>query len=725
MTISGFPKVDNTTPDLGCPQVDPVTGELTLRVIDLGHYDLGETFFVERAYVPGRIKDGRSKDQSLGSRWMLDFDGRLARNGANLRLPIGAFRWEAFCFQDNMWVHNKNAERYQLREKRDGFQLRDFTIPAEYIYDTNGHLTSVKKKGGLPRSINYYGDIPVGITLCGGSEITLKYEGTLLTLVKDCENRCLYYEYEDNLLKKVVYANNAAVHYEYDDMGRLTSCTDHIGKLRFSIAYDFYGRVSRLELGNGDVYTYRYVDQDRRMILLSENTMEFRTYYWNFKNQVVRVIYEEGEEEQFSYDEAGRVVYHMHASGKEVRSSYNEKGLVIKEACSDGMTVEYEYDDLGRIVRMHDNFDGEEQYTWNKNGWLVEKRTRLTGHAWRKEQWERDMLGRIIAYSCNGNVISYVYEGNMDRPRIMETPCGDRFSYKYDSQGRLLSIQSELGGRYFGYNVLDLVARDIDSLGNHHVYMYDLQGELLEGEPAPAQLFPGSIKEQRMLPSMGDVYGANSEFLCSYDSKGRLTEVRRREDETLVALFRYDIGGRIIEERVAEESAKGKPMSLRLRRWKYDNDDNIVEERRWIELQDETGTRGRIYILRHEYDACGRRVLSEDNEDVRHEYEYNSLNCCTMRKRREKNKLVELVKYIYDAAGRLTGRDLKSDYARTGKLWEHTEYTLDEDGQCWKALYPDGTEEVGEKAKASYEVCLADFPHYNDISGYAKTQYKR
>ena len=71
MTISGFPKVDNTTPDLGCPQVDPVTGELTLRVIDLGHYDLGETFFVERAYVPGRIKDGRSKDQSLGSRWML------------------------------------------------------------------------------------------------------------------------------------------------------------------------------------------------------------------------------------------------------------------------------------------------------------------------------------------------------------------------------------------------------------------------------------------------------------------------------------------------------------------------------------------------------------------------------------------------------------------------------------------------------------------------------
>lgn len=720
MTISGFPRVDSTVPDLGSPQVNPVTGSVALRVLDYGQRDLGETFLLERAYVSGRIKDDNGKKQSLGCRWTLDFDGKLTRDGANLRLPIGAFRWEAFCYHGKQWVHGKDAGRYQLREKRDGFVLRDFRTPAEFLYNEKGYLISIQKRGGLSRKIHYYGDFPVGITLSSGKKISLEYEGSCLVAARDELGRMLSYQYGDGLLRKVVYPNHAGIQYDYDEMKRLISGTDRNGKQRFQMDYDFYGRVAHLNLSSGERYTYRYADQDRRMILLEENSLEFRTYYWNYRNQVTRITLEDGSEERFEYDGAGRVVFQRDASGKELRRTYDGRGMVMGETYSDGLSIDYGYDALGRLTRVHDNFDGEEQYTWNEQGWLVEKRTRLTGHAWRTERWERDMVGRILAYSRNGNRIGYGYTGGTaPLPHLMEMPGGGKFSYTYDAASRLLQIKSERGERNFSYNTLDLLARDTDALGYQQEYAYDLQGEPMDGKQVPRQGFPGSRDETAGVVPQHGGYEGNPEFLCSYDAKGRITEVLRADDKSLAARFSYDIGGRVIESRTAGEGEKER-LSFWLRRWRYDNNDNVVEERQWMDPQDESSTRGRIYILRYEYDSQDRMVGREDNKGVRDEYAYDSLNCCVMWKVRRKDRPVEVTRYLYDAMGRLIGSDEKSDHARTGRLWDHTAFTLGEDGACLRAVFPEGREETGEGAETAYRECLARIPHYGDASGYCR-----
>ncbi len=717
MIISGFPKVDSTIPDLGSPKVDPVTGTLTLRVMDYGLRDLGETFFLVRAYTTKQMKDNKTDRHSLGLRWMLDFDGKLTRKGANLRLPIGAFRWEAFCFQDGHWLHTKTEKRYHLQEKREGFVLRDFWTSAEYVYDARGHLSSIQKKGGLQRKIHYYGDFPTGITLSCGKKISLEYEDGRLIYLDDY-TRDLFYKYENGLLRRVIYPNQTGIQYDYDDRMRLISCTDRNGVKRFLLSYDAYGRVERLSMSTGEEYVYRYADQDRKTIVLNESTMASRTYYWNYRNQVERIRYEDGGEEQLGYDEEGRVVYRQDRSGKIVRHTYDERGLLAREECSDGLITDYSYDDLGRPVRKHDSLDGEEQYTWNKNGWLVKKKTRLTEHAWRQEQWERDMVGRVTAYSKNGNRIRYAYEGNAPLPHLMEMPCGGKFRYRYDVAYRTLLIQSDHGELLFGYNVLDLVARIADALGNHRVYLYDLQGESLDGKQAPEFDFPGSREERRNLLSVNEAYEGKADLLCDYDAKGRLTEVRYRSDGQLAARFLYDIGGRLTEERTDGGEKDGDGKSLWLKRWKYDVNDNIVEERKWLDPQDETSTRGRIYILRHEYDAQNRLLVSEDNMGERREYEYDSLNCCIMFRLRRKDRPAEITKYLYNATGRLIGRDEKSDYQRTGKLWAHTEFVLDAEGNCRSVVFPDGTERTGEEAEKAYRTCLAGLPRYEDDSGY-------
>ena len=225
--------------------------------------------------------------------------------------------------------------------------------------------------------------------------------------------------------------------------------------------------------------------------------MEFRSYYWNRRNQIERLVYEDGMEECLKYDAEGRVVYKKDRFGRETRWEYNESGLPVREERKDGLILDYRYDELGRLVRLHDNFDGEEQYRWNSNGWLIEKKTRLTGHAWRKEAWERDMVGRILSYSRNGNQTRYVYAADSPMPHLMETPCGAKFSYRYDKVFRLRVIQSSAGERLISYNVLDLVAREEDALKNCWTYTYDFQGKELDGKEAPFLIFPGIPRKIR------------------------------------------------------------------------------------------------------------------------------------------------------------------------------------------------------------------------------------
>ena len=123
--------MDSTVPDLGEACIDPVTGVLSLRAVDYGQRDLGEPFFLMRDYVSGRMTGDKANMQMLGSRWLLSFGGKLVRKGARLQLPIGDFRWEAFCIQEGRWEHAEGNRRYQLQERRDGFLLRDLHLPAE------------------------------------------------------------------------------------------------------------------------------------------------------------------------------------------------------------------------------------------------------------------------------------------------------------------------------------------------------------------------------------------------------------------------------------------------------------------------------------------------------------------------------------------------------------------------------------------------------------------
>lgn len=714
MTVNGFPEPVNTAPSLGEVHINPITGELNLRARDYGQRDIGVTFFLERLYVPGYLTETKGAKEPLGCRWLLNVSGSLLRVGAKIWLPLGSFSREAFSLIKGSWKHDSAPDRFVLREKKDGFTLLDKRTYAQYVYDGAGHLISVSSKGRPPRIFSYKGDTLATITLSDGEKINLGFAHDRLATVTDSVGRQVAYFYSDEgLLTKVVYPNLSFVRYEYDNLGRLIRCLGQEGRQVFQLSYDEIGRLSRHITDKGEVRMYNYLESGRRTIAMEQNTFDYRTYSWNRRNQIEEIVYEDGQEEHFGYDENDRIVYRRSTDGVTTRLSYNEYGLLCRETSSVGLVYDYEYDDRGQIVSQRDNLGGREVYCYNKSGLLTEKISQLTDKEDSREIWERDLAGRILSYSHNGRLFRYVYEGMKPYPGIMEMPEGGKFYYEYDDVNRLTEIKCAAGHRYFGYNALDLISGETDPLGRRRTYHYDLSGKACGNLSAPQLHFPGYCTVPIVPNANVLAYKARRDVSITSDAKGRITQVRDVNDSPL-AYFTYDIGGRLLEERHRDVSAE----EFRLRRFKYDVSSNVIEEKIWLEGQRETGIRGKIQILRYEYDRQNRLVRLKDNLGATVEYTYDEISCPVMRKIRRDQAPAEVVKYVYDAMGRLTEKNDKADYAKTGKLWHKTQFMLNDEGGCAEVKLPDGGEITGDEAQKFYEKCRSELPRYRDVSGY-------
>ena len=688
MTINGFPSAANLTPRTTLLKVDPVTGMLRLEVLDYGQWDVGQPFLWKRRYVPEPVGI-KSKLKPLGERWQLGATGQAERSRTEIRLPREDFRWEAFLLQENRWLSQSSPANLFLTVQSDSLLLKDLAVPGEYHFDKNNMLI-LSRRQGLIRRFTYIGTTLSGITLADENEITVSGDKGHIASIKDALGRVLRYEYDGELLKQVIYPNGGQVVYDYDERGLVLSIKDRSGGYEARLRYDDYGRVIRRETAVGEIFNYEYADQDRLTTRREVKSGALRQYFWNRQRKVCRVVYEDGSEIHTEYDREGRVTLRRTRQGTELRYEYDDAGRITKEIFPN-VTFTYTYDKLGHLTARQRNDGFMINYTYNGEGYLVKRRTKLSLKDWREEIWDRDIKGRIIAYSLNGQVTRYAYEGAAPFPVLLETATGNKFSYRYDRVNRLLAVRSPQSERTYAYNALDLLAGDTDGLGREKSYAYDLQGVPREGQTQ--KFWPGFSWPQLRPP-------VTKEILTAYKDK---------------ASCRCDLGGRLLEIRTPDEAFPPE-RPYRLTRWQYDKTDNILEERLWLDPQDKTSATGRIRIRRFAYDAENRLKRQTDSRGETIEYAYDALGACVQERHLNGQNLTALIRYVYDAIGRLISRDEKSDYQKTGKLWERTDFYLSDAGSCLAVLLPDGSQLAGDKAAAFYaEVQPRRYP---DSSGY-------
>ncbi|MBR2216540.1 MAG: RHS repeat protein [Selenomonadaceae bacterium] len=696
MTVNGFPSAANLVPRTMRLEVDPITGMLALEVLDYAQWDIGRPFYLRRRYVPEPVGI-KAKLKPMGKRWLLSVAGQAEGTNTEIRLPRGDFRWEAFYFRSGRWESSNRAEPLFLTEQSASLTLKAPHIPGEYRYDKNGMLIFSREQG-LTRRFAYVGTTLTGITLATDGELSISGGGGHLTGLQDALGRAVRYEYDGELLKRVIYPNGGKAEYAYDERGLILLARERSGDLEATFTYDDYGRVVGQKTRTGESYRYEYADQDRVTTVREERSGACRKFFWNRQRQICRLTHADGTETRFEYDREGNLIWRQNRQGEVSGYEYDENGNLLAEM-HPSVTYAYAYDGMGRLISRTRGDGAIINYAYNGEGYLIKRRTKLSLKDWREEIWERDMLGRITAYSLNRQVTRYAYEGGAPFPILMETATGNKFSYRYDRVYRLLAIRSPVGERTFGYNALDLMAGDTDGLGREKHFAYDLTGRPKEeGE---------HLKIWARFPWPKLRPPVTKEIPTSYKGK--------EAGEGNSCLCRRDLGERLLEWRRVDETFPPE-RPYRLTRWRYDTTDNVVEERLWLDPQDETGATGRIQIRRYEYDAENRLLKQTDSRGETIEYAYDALGACVQERHLTGTTLTALIRYVYDGVGRLIARDEKSDYQKTGKLWEHSEFKLDEVGRCRMATFPDGSQLTGEAAEAAYAaVCPRRYP---DCSGY-------
>lgn len=416
--------------------------------------------------------------------------------------------------------------------------LKNFSIEREY-----------NSRGG-DWKFNFEGQ-PKIFTLSTKNKIFLIYEGEILISVKDELERKTKYFYEENFLTRVIYPDGSKINYYYDENQRLKKAVGRDGNIIFQNEYDELGRITKFNSRN-----FEYDDQNLQVI---EDEKIF--YRRNHKKLLTKIIFSDGTEDNFDYDDERNLIFFRNRHGKEKFYKY-EDGFLTQKIYFNGFTKNFSYDKLGNLIKILDSKDRETIFKYSTKNFLIEKKVKLNVKDWRHEIFERDIIGRILTQNINGQITNYAYDENCPLPTLEKTPCGYKFSYRYDKVFRLLAMKSELCEKFFSYTAMNEI------IGDTKIFEKIYRPE--------RNFFQSEIK--------------------IFDFGGRLIETRKKIDD-----------------------------KFKLTRFKYDLNDNCIERRDWLDLQTLESATGRVEIFKYEYDAQNRLIKKIQKNSVE-KFKYDCLN---------------------------------------------------------------------------------------------------
>ena len=443
---------------------------------------------------------------------------------------LGIHKFKIDFVTGNFFVHITDYSQCEI--------LKNFSIEREYNSKVGEWKFNIAGK-------------PKILTLSTKNKIFLLYEGENLIEIKDELGRTTKYFYDENFLKKIIYPDGSKIKYFYDENKMLQKVIGRDGEIIFQNEYDEFGRITKLNSRNFD-----YDDQNLQVI---EDEKIF--YKRNHKKLLTKIIYADGTEENFDYDDERNLIYYRNRQGKENFYKY-EGGLLTQKIYFDGLERNFEYDKFGNLIKIFDSRGRETILKYSTKNLLIEKKVRLNVKDWRHEIFERDIVGRILMTNINGRITNYAYDENYPLPTLEKTPCGYKFSYRYDRVFRLLAMKTEVGEKFFSYTPMNEIIGD-------------------------TKIFEKIYRPER------NFFQSEIEI---FDYGGRLIESRKKFDE-----------------------------KFHLTRYKYDLNNNCVERRDWKDLQDLESATGRVDIKKFEYDAQNRLIKKIEKNSVE-KFKYDCLN---------------------------------------------------------------------------------------------------
>ncbi|WP_141327938.1 RHS repeat domain-containing protein [Myxococcus sp. AB025B] len=458
-------------------------------------------------------------------------------------------------------------------------------------------------------------------------------------------------------------------------------------------------------------------------------------------NSLGQVISREqgGLTDAWSYDAAGTLTKEQPAGRAATRYTYDQ-GLVVEMAFGEGALTEYTrmtYRLDGRLKSVTDPAQRVRSLSYGPRGLMV------------RETFGRDgvFTDTKYAYDAGGNVASiakdpdnpgdaWLYKyGPLGELLSVTLPGLTAFTYGYDGLRRLTSIQRPPGGvpsEYFEYDYLGRTTSRVRGTSNWSTSWVngvqqvtspdnseeaggndrDLVETLVDGRGRPVwkTFTPGpSSAPQQDITRLAFAYGASDELVqahehrisrdvlntFSYDSRGRLTQVRRGKDsesdrEDLVE-YAYALNADLLKQRVSGV-AEVEPLLVQELEYDLLGRINNVKTRnagelassRTVEWERGGGQIVRVadasLVERWCYD--GRGLL----EAVRTTARDAEVTCA-----QSPSSLKVGFRYTYDARGNRIHEAAQFSDAQGAVVSESTEYGYDKADRLTGVRYPDSS----------------------------------
>ena len=332
---------------------------------------------------------------------------------------------------------NETAYTYDALDKlksiyRAEGQITDDTVNKNEEGTTAAQVFEAVKKDAFPSvgedghvtiySYNLAGQI-TKVTDALGQEETYEYDqyGRLMTKT-DRDSFNTTYEYNDlGAVTKVGYGDGRSVAFCYDELNHLNEINDWLGTT--SLENDIRGRLTKV------------TDYQNRTV----------AYEYNSIGEKTKLIYPDGREVIYAYDEAGRLSS-ITGNGEETSYEYDELGRLIAKLLPNGVKQDYSYLPGGNLGSMtstdKEGVLDKYLYTYDNSGFIsgINRSRRDLDAVSGQYEYSYDPLGRLSKSSLDGQVKSaYEYDAFGNRVSLVE---GDaQTAYKYDALDRLIEAK--------------------------------------------------------------------------------------------------------------------------------------------------------------------------------------------------------------------------------------------------------------------------------------------
>lgn len=520
---------DDASASAGDP-IDTRTGNFDYSLVDLSLQTIAGPLTLQRSYASLATDTGQYPTD-LGPGWTHNQDTRLI-------FETGKVWFKAHTLNQYQFIDNGNQTYTPYAGVLASLDYdpgtSSYTLTAAdqsvYTFDAAGQLQTWRNELGYGFDYSYAA-------------------GKLYRVSEPLSGRYLQFNYQDGRLSSVNDQTNRQVSFSYDGSGDLSSFTDARG-YNWTYIYDAHQLTT-------------FMDPNSQVILTTAYDAQGRAYeqFNGLGQRIVKITYN-GDGTSTLTD----------ALGRQAVDGYDARGVNTFHTDSAGYTVFKEYDANFRLSRIIDPDGNVATYTWSADGANLTVIQDAEGYATgmvydvgNHLTQVTDPRGQVIDYTYVDGLLdhqtrhtlewgdittTYGYTTAVDAPqpvglvKTITDPLGNTTRLIYDEQGQLRTIQDAASSEtiqnetHFAYDAYGRISDVTDPLGRVTHYDYDAAGNR---RFVTLNYVPTQLQDEQ------NQYNLRSEFV--YDEPGRLTQVRRKLDETktLTEAVIYDDAGRIYQ----------------------------------------------------------------------------------------------------------------------------------------------------------------------------------